>query len=36
MDMLSFINPQFAEKRARQFTQDVRHSPFVAHTYESP
>lgn len=34
MDMLSFIAPHFAEKRAKQYVDDVKHSPFIAHTYE--
>ena len=35
MDMLSFIAPHFAEKKARQYIADVKASPFIAHTYEA-
>lgn len=36
MDMLQFINPEHADRRARQYVDDIKHSPFIAHTYETP
>jgi hypothetical protein len=35
LDILSYINQQYYQKRVRQYIDDVKHSPFIAHTYES-
>lgn len=36
LDILSYINKPYYEKRVRQYTEDIKHSPFIAHTYEQP
>lgn len=35
LDILSYINKDYYEKRVRQYTEDIKNSPFIAHTYES-
>ena len=34
LDALKDLNPTHYERRVRQYQQDIRNSPFVAHTYE--
>lgn len=35
LDILSYINKDYYQKRVSQYIDDIKHSPFIAHTYES-
>lgn len=34
LDALKDLNPEHYEHRVRQYMEDIKNSPFVAHTYE--